>query len=46
MTDPIIVDLEFSMVLVHKHGQKFLLHEREIVRKGDKRVIRSDLLVK
>lgn len=45
-TDPVVVDLEVGMALLHKHGQDCLLHEGKTVRKGEKWVIRSDLCVK
>lgn len=45
-TDPISVDLEVGMALLHKHGQDCLLHEGKTVRKGEKWVIRSDFCVK
>ena len=44
-SDPIIVELEVGMALLHKHGQDCLLHEGQVVRKGEKWVIRSDLCV-
>ena len=45
-TDPIVVDLEVGMALLHKHGQDCLLHEGRAVIQGEKWVIRSDLCVK
>lgn len=45
-TDPVVVDLEVGMALLHKHGQDCLLHEGKAVTKGEKWVIRSDLCVK
>ncbi|KAL8937063.1 MAG: hypothetical protein Q9216_004612 [Gyalolechia sp. 2 TL-2023] len=45
-TDPVVVDLEVGMALLHKHGQDCLLHEGREVTQGEKWVIRSDLCVK
>ncbi|KAL8718354.1 MAG: hypothetical protein Q9225_004495 [Loekoesia sp. 1 TL-2023] len=45
-TNPIVVDLEVGMALLHKHGQDCLLHEGREVTQGEKWVIRSDLCVK
>ena len=45
-TEPIVVDLEVGMALLHKHGQDCLLHEGKTVRMGEKWIIRSDLCVK
>lgn len=43
---PIIVDPEIGMALLHKHGHECLLHEGREVTKGEKWVLRSDLVVK
>ncbi|KAL9637576.1 MAG: hypothetical protein Q9164_002107 [Protoblastenia rupestris] len=45
-TEPITVELEVGMALLHKHGQDCLLHEGKKVTKGEKWVIRSDLCVR
>ena len=45
-TEPIIVDLEVGMALLHKHGNDCLLHEGRKVTDGEKWVIRSDLCVR
>ncbi|KAL8707216.1 MAG: hypothetical protein Q9220_007710 [cf. Caloplaca sp. 1 TL-2023] len=45
-TEPIVVDLEVGMALLHKHGQDCLLHEGREVTQGEKWVIRSDLCVR
>ncbi|KAL9124995.1 MAG: hypothetical protein Q9217_005741 [Psora testacea] len=45
-TEPITVELEVGMALLHKHGQDCLLHEGARVAKGEKWVIRSDLCVR
>jgi 2OG-Fe(II) oxygenase superfamily len=44
--DPIVVGLEPGMALLHKHGDDCLLHEGREVTKGEKWVLRSDLVVK
>ena len=44
--NPVVVDLEVGMALLHKHGQDCLLHEGREVSAGEKWVIRSDLCVK
>lgn len=43
--EPIVVDLEVGMALLHKHGKDCLLHEGREVLAGEKWVIRSDLCV-
>ena len=45
-TQPIVVDLEVGMALLHKHGNDCLLHEGRKVTDGEKWVIRSDLCVR
>ncbi|KAK4690780.1 hypothetical protein P7C71_g6091, partial [Lecanoromycetidae sp. Uapishka_2] len=45
-SEPLSVELEVGMALLHKHGQDCLLHEGRKVTKGEKWVIRSDLCVK
>lgn len=42
---PISVAPEVGMALLHRHGEHCLLHEGKEVRKGEKWVIRSDLVV-
>ena len=44
--DPLVVELEVGMALLHKHGQDCLLHEGRRVTKGEKWVIRSDICVR
>lgn len=44
--EPIAVELEVGMALLHKHGQDCLLHEGRKVLDGEKWVIRSDLCVR
>ncbi|EER26231.1 hypothetical protein D8B26_003416 [Coccidioides posadasii str. Silveira] len=44
--DPIAVELEVGMALLHRHGDKCLLHEGREVKQGEKWVIRSDLVVR
>ncbi|OXV05285.1 hypothetical protein Egran_06947, partial [Elaphomyces granulatus] len=41
----IAVAPEVGMALLHRHGERCLLHEGKEVRKGEKWVIRSDLIV-
>ncbi len=43
--DPIVVELETGMALLHRHGDDCLLHEGKEVRSGEKWVLRSDLVV-
>ncbi|KAL1962491.1 hypothetical protein VTN77DRAFT_9612 [Rasamsonia byssochlamydoides] len=42
---PISVAPEVGMALLHRHGERCLLHEGKEVRSGEKWVIRSDLVV-
>ena len=44
-TEPVVIDLEIGMALLHKHGQDCLLHEGREVMAGEKWIIRSDLCV-
>ncbi|CAL8577553.1 hypothetical protein XPA_003377 [Xanthoria parietina] len=44
--NPVVVDLEIGMALLHKHGQECLLHEGKEVTAGEKWVIRSDVCVR
>jgi hypothetical protein len=43
--EPVVVDLEVGMALLHKHGRDCMLHEGREVLEGEKWVIRSDLCV-
>jgi hypothetical protein len=43
---PLSVAPEVGMALLHRHGEHCLLHEGKEVRKGEKWVIRSDLVVR
>lgn len=43
---PISVDMEVGMALLHRHGEKCLLHEGGEVKGGEKWVIRSDVVVR
>lgn len=43
---PISVGMEVGMALLHRHGEKCLLHEGGEVKDGEKWVIRSDLVVR
>ncbi|KAL2223270.1 hypothetical protein M432DRAFT_44525 [Thermoascus aurantiacus ATCC 26904] len=42
---PIAVAPEVGMALLHRHGERCLLHEGREVRSGEKWVVRSDLVV-
>ncbi|KAL2014023.1 hypothetical protein VTN00DRAFT_1548 [Thermoascus crustaceus] len=42
---PISVAPEVGMALLHRHGERCLLHEGKEVRSGEKWVVRSDLVV-
>ena len=44
--DPIVIDLEAGTALLHRHGEDCILHEGREVRKGEKWVLRSDLVVR
>ena len=46
LPEPVMVGLEVGMALLHRHGDDCLLHEGKEVRKGEKWVLRSDLVVK
>lgn len=43
--EPIVIGLETGMALLHKHGDDCLLHEGREVTRGEKWVLRSDLVV-
>ncbi|KAL4958221.1 hypothetical protein BDW69DRAFT_98789 [Aspergillus filifer] len=43
---PISVPPETGLALLHRHGERCLLHEGELVQGGEKWVLRSDLVVK
>lgn len=44
--EPVVVELEVGMALLHRHGADCMLHEGREVREGEKWVIRSDLCVR
>ncbi|KAF2273122.1 uncharacterized protein EI97DRAFT_436366 [Westerdykella ornata] len=44
--EPVVVDLEVGMALLHRHGSECLLHEGREVLQGEKWVIRSDLCIR
>lgn len=44
--DPIVCGPETGMALLHKHGDDCMLHEGREVTKGEKWVLRSDVVVK
>lgn len=44
--EPLAVGLEVGMALLHRHGEKCLVHEGREVESGEKWVIRSDLVVR
>ncbi|KAL9000513.1 MAG: hypothetical protein Q9169_000806 [Polycauliona sp. 2 TL-2023] len=46
VSNPVVVDLEVGMALLHKHGRDCLLHEGREVTAGEKWVIRSDLCIR
>ena len=46
ISEPVAVQPEVGMALLHKHGQDCLLHEGRKVVEGEKWVIRSDLCVR
>jgi hypothetical protein len=43
--DPVVINLQVGMALLHKHGADCLLHEGKEVQEGEKWVIRTDLCV-
>lgn len=43
--DPVVVEVEPGLALLHRHGDRCLLHEGREVRSGEKWVLRSDLVV-
>ncbi|RLL99925.1 hypothetical protein CFD26_108461, partial [Aspergillus turcosus] len=43
--EPIAVAPEVGMALLHRHGERCLLHEGREVTEGEKWVLRSDLVV-
>ncbi|OJJ51456.1 hypothetical protein ASPZODRAFT_56763 [Penicilliopsis zonata CBS 506.65] len=43
--DPVVVVPEMGLALLHRHGERCLLHEGGEVREGEKWVLRSDLVV-
>lgn len=44
--EPIVVEVEHGLALLHRHGDDCLLHEGKEVKGGEKWVLRSDLVVK
>jgi len=44
--EPVVVNLEVGMVLLHKHGFDCMLHEGKEVIEGEKWVLRTDLCVR
>ncbi|OAL45690.1 hypothetical protein IQ07DRAFT_215776 [Pyrenochaeta sp. DS3sAY3a] len=44
--DPVVIELEVGLALLHRHGAECMLHEGREVLQGEKWVIRSDLCVK
>ena len=44
--EPVTVEMEVGLGLLHRHGDNCLFHEAKEVRKGEKWVLRSDLVVK
>jgi hypothetical protein len=44
--EPIVIDLEVGLALLHRHGADCMVHEGREVIEGEKWVIRSDLCVK
>jgi len=44
--EPLVIELEVGLALLHKHGADCLLHESIPVQEGVKWVIRSDLCVR
>ena len=44
-SEPVVVEPEIGLALLHRHGRRCMLHEGREVRKGEKWVIRSDLCV-
>ena len=44
--DPVMVEVEPGLALLHRHGDACLLHEGREVRSGEKWVLRTDLVVK
>lgn len=43
--DPIVVEVQPGLALLHRHGDDCLLHEGKEVKSGEKWVLRSDLVV-
>jgi len=46
MPDPVSIEPEVGLGLLHRHGERCLLHEGKEVTSGEKWVLRSDLVVK
>ena len=44
--DPVSVEPEAGLGLLHRHGESCLLHEGKVVTSGEKWVLRSDLVVR
>jgi hypothetical protein len=44
--EPVVVELDVGLALLHRHGSQCMLHEGREVTQGEKWVIRSDLCVK
>ncbi|GAB7343567.1 hypothetical protein MBLNU457_1572t1 [Dothideomycetes sp. NU457] len=46
VVQPVVVGLEEGMALLHRHGRECMIHEGREVTKGEKWVLRSDLVVR
>lgn len=44
--EPVVVEVQAGLALLHRHGEECLLHEGREVRGGEKWVLRSDLVVR
>ena len=44
--EPVVVEVEAGLALLHRHGDECLLHEGREVKGGGKWVLRSDLVVR
>jgi len=46
VVQPVVVGLEEGMGLLHRHGRECMIHEGREVTKGEKWVLRSDVVVR
>lgn len=43
--DPVVIEVEEGLAVLHRHGKDCLLHESRIVVSGEKLILRADICV-